>query len=60
MTAAGFARVRFPSGLVIHEIGLHISRDHASAAPPSDRLRVRRGSEHRPVHDNPKNGGSAP
>lgn len=34
-TLRGFARARFPSGMVIAEIGLHVSNGRAWAAPPS-------------------------
>lgn len=34
-TLRGFARCRFPSGLVIHEIGLHVASGRAWASPPS-------------------------
>jgi hypothetical protein len=34
-TLRGFARVRFPSGLMIHEIALHVAGGRAWALPPS-------------------------
>jgi hypothetical protein len=34
-TLRGFARVRFPSGLVVHEIALHVAGGRACALPPS-------------------------
>jgi hypothetical protein len=34
-TLRGFATVRFPSGLVMHEIGIHTSHGRAWAAPPA-------------------------
>jgi hypothetical protein len=34
----GFARVRFPSGLVIAEISLHVANGRAWASPPSRQM----------------------
>jgi hypothetical protein len=34
-TLRGFASVRFPSGLVMHEVGIHTSNGKAWAAPPA-------------------------
>jgi hypothetical protein len=34
-TLRGFARVRFASGLVMHEVSLHISNGRVWASPPS-------------------------
>lgn len=34
-TLRGFCTARFPSGLVLHEISLHVSNGKAWASPPS-------------------------
>jgi hypothetical protein len=40
----GFARVRFASGLVVHEVTLHVSEGRAWASPPARQMTARDGT----------------